>query len=381
MVSDWANEHKGSGTNQELSGIMTPLDREERVRPVKEASLGSYNFEPPFHVTLMENNLEIKGTLQTLPPITLKLVNQSPAEKYWDQLVRQHHYLGFKKLLGHRLKYLALMEACPVAALSFSAPGLKVKARDQFIGWSPEQRKQYLPQVANNSRFLIVPGVQVPHLASHVLSLALARLRQDWLQQFQRPLWLLETYVDPQRFSGTCYKAANWHRVGQTSGYTKKGRGYTFHGVPKEVYVYVLEPRFRTYIGCRPQPPRVRRPLPSIQQLEELKMALREISWKPELMPWMDWTEADVNRLADELVAFHGQFHPHYGRLEQHRLGLTYLSGLMSTLEAKSAEPMALRFLGIQSVRSLQRFMKNAVPQQNLWVKRGPKGAKDRLKI
>mgnify|MGYP001061603971 CR=1 FL=1 len=133
-------------------------------------------------------------------------------------LVKQYHYLGYQNLLGHRLKYLALSGTHPVAALSWSAAALKVGVRDRFIGWSEEQKKTYLDRIANNSRFLIFPWVLVPHLASHVLSLNIRRLARDWEQQFHHPLWLLETFVDPSRFKGTSYKAANWKGIGQTLG-------------------------------------------------------------------------------------------------------------------------------------------------------------------
>ncbi len=297
------------------------------------------------------------GSLKSLRPIALELVSGSDLEPVWDYLVKQYHYLGYQKLFGHRLKYLALSGEHPVAALSWSAAALKVGVRDRFIGWSEEQKKTYLDRIANNSRFLIFPWVLVPHLASHVLSLNIRRLACDWEQQFHQPLWLLETFVDPSRFKGTSYKAANWKCIGQTQGYGKEGRGYAHHGSLKEVYVYVLEPRFRKIIGCEPQP-LVHRPPPSLKKVEELKMILNQAQWHPELVPWMTLREKDVQSMAEALVKFHEQFHDCFGRIEQHRLGLTYLSGLMSNMPAKSAEPIALEFLGEDDVRSLQRFMK-----------------------
>ena len=116
----------------------------------------------------------LRGRLQSFAPVKLELVSQSPFEPLWDSLVRQYHYLGYQKLLGHRLKYLAFIQDRPVAALSFSAPALKLAVRDRYIGWSAEQRKLYLKHLVNNSRFLILPWVQVFHLASHVLALTSA---------------------------------------------------------------------------------------------------------------------------------------------------------------------------------------------------------------
>ena len=297
------------------------------------------------------------GTLKSLRPITLELVSGTDLEPIWDYLVKQYHYLGCQKLLGHRLKYLALVGEHPVAALSWSAAALKIGVRDRFIGWSEEQRKSFLDRIANNSRFLIFPWVLVPHLASHVLSLNIRRLPRDWEQQFHQPLWLLETFVDPSRFKGTSYKAANWLFMGHTQGYGKDGAGYVHHGSIKEVYLYVLEPRFREIIGCEPKP-LFHRPPPSLEKVEELKMILNHAHWNPQLVPWVTLTEKDVKAMAKELVRFHEQFHDCFGRVEQHPLGLSYLSGLMSNMPAKSVEPIALEFLGQGEVRSLQRFMK-----------------------
>jgi SRSO17 transposase len=294
-------------------------------------------------------SLYLIGSVKSVPSVTMVLVSESDLEAVWDYCVKQFHYLGYQKLLGHRLKYLALIEDHPVAALSWSAPALKISDRDRFIGWSEDQRKTHLDRIANNSRFLILPWVNVRNLASHVLSLNIRR----------KKLWLLETYVDPSRYKGTSYQAANWKCIGKTNGFGKQGRGYVHHGSIKEVYVYVLEPRFREIIGCEEKPYDPFHRPPSLEKAEELTMLLRHADWNPQLVPWMSLTEEDVGMMADELVKFHEQFHHCYGRIEHHRLGLAYISGLISNKEAKSVEPIALDFLGQHSVRSLQRFMKN----------------------
>jgi SRSO17 transposase len=304
-------------------------------------------------------SLYLIGNVKSLPAVAMVLVSESDLEPVWDYYVKQFHYLSYQKLLGHRLKYLALIENHPVAALSWSAPALKISDRDRFIGWSEDQRKTHLEHLANNSRFLILPWVNVRNLASHVLSLNMKRLVKDWEERFGKKLWFLETYVDPSRYKGTSYKAANWKCIGKTNGFGKQGRGYVHHGSIKEVYVYVLEPRFREIIGCEEKPYEPFRRPPTLQKTEELTMILRHADWHPQLVPWMSLTEEDVHMMADELVKFHEHFHPCYGRIEHHRLGLAYISGLISNKEAKSVEPIALDFLGQHSVRSLQRFMKN----------------------
>jgi SRSO17 transposase len=298
--------------------------------------------------------------LSDFSPATLKPVSGSDWEPLWDRWVNQHHYLGYRRLLGHRLKYLAFFNDRPVAALSWSAPALKLAARDRFIGWSPSQRKRHLHQLAANSRFLILPWVQVPNLASHVLSLNIARLPADWLSHFNHQLLLLETFVDGRYFEGTCYKASNWLHIGRTQGSTKQGKGYRYHGNPKEVYLYVLDPDFRRIIDCRQQPaPFCDRPPSTRNKVEELIMLLEHCRWHPKLTADLNLDGDDIEKMAKEMVKFHQCFHHAYGRIEHHRLGMAYFSGLMSNAEAKSVEPIALEFLGKNSVRSMQMFMKN----------------------
>jgi SRSO17 transposase len=301
----------------------------------------------------------ICGELHAWPPLTVQVVSQSPLEPLWDQLVRGYHYLGYQKLLGHRLKYLACLQDRPVAALAFSAPARTLRVRDQWIGWSAAQRKAHLDRLVNNSRFLILPWVTVKNLASQVLARTLARLPQDWETRFGTRLWLVETFVDPARFRGTCYRAANWHALGQTAGHGKQGPGYVYHGAIKEVYAYVLAPRFRHRLGCTQHAYRPsHRPPPSLAKMEDLQMILRHAGWHPDFVPGMTLTEAEVAELAHALVQFHAEFHACFGRIEHRRLGLAYLSGLLSTTPAKSVEPIALAFLDADAVRPLQRFMK-----------------------
>ena len=361
MVLTGAYERGMGSEAPKLPAWMIPSGGEDILRPLigKDSRTSTIIMTKP-PAPLFEKPFEtLGGSLRSLLPVELELASGIPIESVWDDLVRRYHYLGYQRLLGRRLKYIAFIQDRPVAALSWSAPAWKLGVRDRFVGWSEAQRRTYLQRVANNSRFLILPWVQVPHLASHVLSLNIRRLVKDWEQRFHTNLWLLETFVDPSRFKATTYKAANWKFIGHTQGYGKEGQGYVYHGSLKEVYVYVLEPRFRKLIDCQPQPDDLfHRPPPSLEKMEELKMMLHHAHWNPELVPRVTLTEKDVERMAEELIKFHEQFHDCFGRIEHHRLGLTYFSGLMSNLPAKSAEPMALEFLEKEDVRSLQRFMK-----------------------
>jgi len=302
----------------------------------------------------------IADQLGKLPPVSIKLISGSEQEPLWDQLVRAYHYLSYQKLIGHRLKYFAYIKDQPVAALSWSAPALKLAARDLFIGWSDVQRKRHLKQLASNSRFLILPWIKVPNLASHVLSLNIERLKTDWRQHFNHRLLVLETFIDSRYFKGTCYKAANWLHVGDTYGSGKKGKRYVYHGKAKEIYLYAIDHNFRSIIGCRQKAPSLfHSPPPTQIKVEALVMLLEHCRWHPQLVADLDLDESDVKAMAQELIEFHQQFHDHYGRTEHHRLGLAYLSGLMSNAQGKSVEPIALELLDKASVRSLQMFMKN----------------------
>ena len=360
MLSNWA-PHRDSGSSSNSLQIRFSDFRSNReVRPIEPQPvfMKAACVQQPAQLCLFDFDTEpMAGPLVKFLPVSLQLVSHTLQEPLWDQLVRQYHYLGCRKLLGRRLKYMAFSGARPVAALSWSAAALKTGARDEYIGWSPIQRKEQLHRIVNNSRFLIPPWVRIPHLASHVLALNIRRLRGDWLTHFGTDVLLLETFVDPGRFKATCYKAANWHYVGRTHGSTKDGVGFRYHGKPKEIYLYVIEPRFRQKIGCSLQPDLFKRPSPTLKRVEALHMLLPHCQWHPGLSAELNVSEEELAAIAEELVGFHTKFHSCLGRVEHQRLGLAYLSGLISNLQAKSIEPIALELLQ-GSVRALQRFMK-----------------------
>lgn len=158
----------------------------------------------------------------------------------WDRLMTQHHYLGFKSLVGRSIRYIAEIRGQWVALLGWSAAALKCKPRDCWIGWPSVLQWQRLHLIVNNARFLILPGIHIPHLASKILSLNMKRLAADWETIHGYPVVLAETFVDPQRFAGTCYKAANWTYVGQTKGFGKSSHNYFHHGQPKSVFLRPL---------------------------------------------------------------------------------------------------------------------------------------------
>jgi len=184
-------------------------------------------------------------TLANLGPVDLKPVRNTKLEPLYNSLIHQHHYLGYRQIVGNHLKYIAFIAGRPVACLGWGSAAWKIKSRDDFVGWNPKTRRDNLHFVANNTRFLILPWVSVKCLASKLLALNARRICADWLNIYNYPLYLLETFVEKDRFKATCYKAANWVLTGQTKGTAKKGRLHVKHGNIKDVYLYPLRKDFR----------------------------------------------------------------------------------------------------------------------------------------
>lgn len=304
---------------------------------------------------IFSNSKLIEGTVKDVKPVKIQMVRQTSFEPLWDELVRQYHYLGHRNMPGAQLKYLAFIDTAPIAALSFRSASLKLKPRDCFIGWSNQQRSEHLLQIANNNRFLILPWVRVKNLGSYILSRITQHLLQDWELFYNRELLLLETFVDPRWYQGTVYKAAGWIHVGNTMGYTKKGPSYVYHGHPKEVYLYPLKADFRNIIGCMERP--FKKPSPAYPERSQLPMMYTYDDWDPDVLATLNLDREEVCELAEKLNTFHQQFSHCFKREEQKVISLAYLKGLSSDLEAKSAEPIALRYLNEKGVRNTQHFL------------------------
>jgi predicted transposase YbfD/YdcC len=167
----------------------------------------------------------------------------------WRQYIAEYHYLGHRRLVGESICYLALRRGEVLALIGWGAAALKNSPRDAFIGWNWATKTQRLLYVACNVRFLVVPWVHEKNLASRVLALNLKRLSQDWERRYGHPIYLAETFVDPARFRGTCYRASNWIEVGRTGGWARNGLGYEHHGQPKIVFVYPLHGRARALLN------------------------------------------------------------------------------------------------------------------------------------
>jgi hypothetical protein len=192
----------------------------------------------------------VGGSLLSLQPLEWEVVETGAAEaKRFAGYLQAYHYLGLR-VVGENMKYLVRdQQGRDLACLLFGAAAWRVRARDVYIGWDEAQRAAGLPQLANNSRYLILPWVRVSGLASHLLSQAARRVSADWLSKYGHPLYLLESFVEPGRFGGTCYRAANWMCVGQTCGRGRQGANPMEATEPrKDVYVYPLHPRFRQHL-------------------------------------------------------------------------------------------------------------------------------------
>jgi hypothetical protein len=191
----------------------------------------------------------IVGQLDLLLPLTLSEVSSAsrPDERaVFDALLHHHHYLSHGGSIGENLRYLVReRQGRPVACVLFGAAAWQCQARDQFIGWDAATRERRLGSLANNTRFLVLPWVRVPKLASHVLGRLAQQVSADWCHKYGHPIELLETFVDGSRFTGTCYRAAQWIHVGQTTGRTRQNKTLIPQGPPKDVWLRPLRADFR----------------------------------------------------------------------------------------------------------------------------------------
>jgi hypothetical protein len=187
----------------------------------------------------------LEAALRDLRPLEIRQVRRSAAEGLFNGLLAQHHYLGYQQPVGAHLKYLVWGAGRPLACLAWASAPRHLGPRDRFIGWSAEARRRNLHCLAYNARFLILPWVAVPHLASHVLGRMAALVPADWQRRYGHPIYFLETFIDPARFRGTCYRAANWRVLGRTTGRGHHARTMRPTRPVKEVLGYPLVPDFR----------------------------------------------------------------------------------------------------------------------------------------
>jgi len=184
-------------------------------------------------------------SLSKIQPLEIRQVRRSSFEKLFNSLIAQHHYLGYCHPVGEHLKYSVLSEGRPIACLAWSSAPRHIGCRDKFIGWSADIREKNLHLIAYNSRFLVLPWIRIPYLASHLLGRMAKVLPVDWETAYNHRIYFLETFVDTERFKGTCYKAANWIYLGNTTGRGKNDQTNKVNRSIKAVWGYPLSMDFR----------------------------------------------------------------------------------------------------------------------------------------
>jgi hypothetical protein len=227
-------------------GLLLALERAGEIElPPARRTLRNPLTERTRPEPVVPDNRPVRGPLANLTPLTFEQVRRTPPEALFNSLLEQYHYLGYEQPVGEHLKYLVSAHGQVIACLAWCSAPRHLAGRDRFIGWNMETRKRNLHLLAYNTRFLILPWVQVLHLASHILGRMAKIVPIDWREMYAHPVYWLETFIDPARFKGTCYRAANWLPLGSTTG-----RG---HNAPtkkrtqpvKELFGLPLTPRFR----------------------------------------------------------------------------------------------------------------------------------------
>ena len=228
-------------------GLLLMLERAGQIElpPVRRHIRGQRRTGRPRPQAILIDTAPLVAPLKQLTPIEIQQVRRTADEPLFNSLIEHYHYLAYEQPVGEHLKYLVWAQGRPIACLAWSSAARHLGSRDRFIGWSREARRRNIRFIAYNTRFLILPWVAVPHLASHILSRIARQLSLDWEHLYQHPIYFLETFVDPERFRGTCYRAANWMALGRTTGRGKDDHSNRPNRSIKEVLGYPLTPWFR----------------------------------------------------------------------------------------------------------------------------------------
>lgn len=247
---DW-RQANGTLRSQVCRSFMLELHRADLitlppVRYVTPNPLANRRKRAPVEI----DQAPIECNLHDLGPITIQQVRRGPEEALVEGLIESHHYLGYVQPVGEHVKYLISAQGRPLACMTWSSAPRHLGPRDKHIGWSGEARLRNIRGVAYNSRFLILPWVRVPHLASFVLGRVTRRLSRDWEELYDHPIHFVETFVHPERFKGTCYYAANWTLLGKTTGRGKDDQTRRANRPIKDVLGIALSKRFRDLLGA-----------------------------------------------------------------------------------------------------------------------------------
>ena len=228
-------------------GLMLMLHRRGLIElpPVRQVSRNPF-LERSAPVAITVDETPLNGSLADLGPLEVRQVRRTPEEAAFNGLMQQHHYLGYTQPVGEHLKYIVFASGRPIACLAWSSAPRHLGSRDRFIGWTAPARLANIRLLAYNTRFLILPWASVPHLASHLLGRIARRLSDDWQSVYGHPIYFVETFIDPQRFRGTCYRAANWTLMGVTTGRGKDAPTREANRSIKQVLGYPLVKDFRS---------------------------------------------------------------------------------------------------------------------------------------
>jgi hypothetical protein len=251
---NWAQAN-GAWRDMVCRSFMLKLHREGHIElpPVKFITNNPLaNRKKPEKVDIDQSPVE--GSLSALGPLKIRQVRHTPFEALFNSLIEHHHYLGYCHPVGEQLKYIVWAGRRPIACFAWSSAPRHIGCRDRYIGWTKDDRAGHLHLLAYNSRFLILPRVRVAHLASHLLGRMARVLPEDWENLYRHPIYFLETFVDTERFSGTCYQAANWRFLGKTTGRGKTDRSHRQTRSIKAVWGYPLVKNFRRRMTGRLHP-------------------------------------------------------------------------------------------------------------------------------
>jgi hypothetical protein len=250
QVWDWV-QPSGALCDMVCRGLMLALDRAGYVAlpPVKFTPQNPLAVRPRPQRPEIDTTRVACGRLKDLGPLEFRLVRRMPEEPLFNALIEHHHYLGYTQPVGEQLKYMVFAGDRPVACLAWSSAARHLGPRDRFIGWSGEARRRNIRFIAYNSRYLVLPWVRVKLLASHILGRMAALVPRDWERIYGHPVYYLETFIDPQRWRGTCYRAANWIALGLTTGRGKACNSHRPNRPLKQVLGYPLDKRFRHFLG------------------------------------------------------------------------------------------------------------------------------------
>ena len=231
-------------------GLLLMLHRagEIELPPVRQISLNPFVRRARPAPVLIDQT-PLTGALNEIQPIAIEQVRRTAHEPLFNGLIEHHHYLGYEQPVGEHLKYLVWAKRRPLACLAWSSAPRRLGSRDRYIGWSATARRRNIRLVAYNTRFLILPWIRVPHLASHILGRVTKSLSRDWERMYGHPIYFAETFIDPARFRGTCYRAANWRSLGMTTGRGKASTSKRPNRSIKEVLGYALTTRFRELLS------------------------------------------------------------------------------------------------------------------------------------